>query len=150
MSHFRILLIEDNSRDVELVQLALEESAIDHTLHVETDGEAALRHLKDYSPRPDLVLLDLNIPKYNGLEVLKEIRKNPRLRALPVIILTNSNSQEDVRKAYATGCNAYIRKPLGFDALQKTVEVIQLFWCNVATLPPRPDSIPPSDPRREE
>jgi len=147
MSRFRILLVEDNPRDAELVGLALKESGIGHKLHVSVDGELALQYLKDKKPGPDLVLLDLNIPKYSGIEVLKKIREDERLRALPVVVLTNSNSTEDVRLAYLNGCNAYIRKPLGFDALQKTVEVIQQFWFHTSTLPPRPDSIPPSSKR---
>ena len=143
MGLFRILLVEDNPRDAELVGLALKESGIGHKLHVAVDGELALQYLKD-KPGPDLVLLDLNIPKYSGIEVLRQIRESERLRSLPVIILTNSNSMEDVKEAYLNGCNAYIRKPLGFDAIQQTIEVIQQFWFRISTLPPRPDSIPPS------
>ena len=142
MSHFKILLVEDNPHDVELIQWALKESEFSHKLVVKTDGEAALKYLRRKNTSPDLVILDLNLPKLPGLEVLKEIRQGERTTTLPVVILTNSNSTEDVRLAYKNGCNSYVRKPVGFDVLQEALTSVLHFWFHTSTLPPRM-SLPP-------
>ncbi len=146
MSH-NILLVEDNSRDATLVKEALKESLIDHVVEVVTDGEAALQVLYAAEFKPNLILLDLNLPKKSGLEVLKEIKRDSSLRAIPIIVLTNSRSEDDVVLAYASHCNAYVRKPLGFEGLLETLGSIGKFWLEVVTLPRQGSvdvSIPPS------
>ena len=129
-----ILLVEDNQTDAELVGEALKDSNIPHTLRVATNGEEALIILRTEEPPPDLILLDLNLPKMSGLEVLREI-KTSDLRTIPVIVLTNSTSDEDVIQAYQSHCNAYIRKPLGFEGFVEAMMIIEAFWISVTTLP---------------
>lgn len=135
MPEINILLVEDNSRDVTLVKEALKDSKIEHVLQVATDGEAAMQILYSAEFRPHIILLDLNLPKKTGIEVLKEIKRDSSLRPIPVIILTNSRSEDDVVLAYASHCNAYVRKPLGFENLLDTLSRIGHFWFTVATLP---------------
>lgn len=130
-----ILLVEDNSSDVILIQEALKDAAIPHVLRVAVDGDEALQILYSADFRPHIVLLDLNLPKKSGLEVLKEVKKDPSFRPIPVLILTNSKSEDDVILAYASYCNAYVRKPLGFEGLLKTVASIGQFWFETSTLP---------------
>jgi len=141
-----ILLVEDNSRDATLIKEALKDSRIDHVVEVVTDGEAALQMLYSAEFKPNLILLDLNLPKKSGLEVLKEIKKDSSLRPIPVIVMTNSRSEDDVILAYASHCNAYVRKPLGYDGLLETLTGLGKFWFEIATLPRQGSidvSIPP-------
>jgi CheY-like chemotaxis protein len=145
MSH--ILLVEDNSRDATLIKEAFKEALVDRVVEVVTDGEAALQVLYSAEFKPNLILLDLNLPKKSGLEVLKEIKRDPSLRAIPIIVLTNSRSEDDVVLAYASHCNAYVRKPLGYDRLLETLGSLGKFWLEVVTLPRQGSidvSIPPS------
>lgn len=135
MSEVHILLVEDNSRDATLVQEALKDASICHKLLIASDGEEALLVLQAAEFRPHIILLDLNLPKKSGLELLKEIKKDSSLRPIPVIVLTNSNSEDDVVLAYASYCNAYVRKPLGFDGLLETVKNLGQFWFHTAKLP---------------
>lgn len=128
-----ILLVEDNFRDVILVEEALKECGFAYTLRVASDGEEALLVLRAF--RPSLILLDLNLPKRDGLEVLKEIKEDPVLRAVPTVILTNSLSEEDVDLAYSHHCNAYVRKPLGYEAILDTMDRLGKFWFERVTLP---------------
>jgi CheY-like chemotaxis protein len=147
MPEVNILLVEDNSQDARLVREALKDSKLDHVLEVATDGEAAMQVLYSAEFRPHIILLDLNLPKKSGIEVLKEIKKDSSLRPIPVIVLTNSRSEDDVVLAYASHCNAYVRKPLGFDGLLDALNRIGQFWLDCATLPKQtaPDlSVPPS------
>jgi chemotaxis family two-component system response regulator Rcp1 len=147
MPEVNILLIEDNSQDVLLVKEALKDSRIDFAIQVASDGEAAMQVLYSAEFRPHIILLDLNLPKKTGIEVLKEIKRDSSLRPIPVIVLTNSRSEDDVILAYANHCNAYVRKPLGFDGLVDTINRIGHFWFVCATLPKQgsPDlSMPPS------
>lgn len=132
-----ILLVEDDEGDVELVRVAL--AALPGTpvnLRVAGDGEEALSLLRGDGPRPGIVLLDLNLPRKSGREVLAEVRADPRLRALPVVVLTTSDRELDIREAYALGANCYVCKPFGLDALVRTMSAIIGFWFGVATLPP--------------
>jgi CheY-like chemotaxis protein len=130
-----ILLVEDNRTDAELIVEALKDSKLKYLLELASDGEKALECLYRENYRPHIVLLDLNLPKKSGIEVLTEIRRDPYLRSIPVIILTNSKSQEDVVRAYENYCNAYIRKPLGFDGLLSMLRITERFWFGIATLP---------------
>lgn len=141
-----ILLVEDNRRDAALVQEALKESHISYIVEHAIDGEAALKSLYTAEVKPQLVLLDLNLPRKGGLEVLKEIKRDSTLRPIPVVVLTNSRSEDDVVLAYASYCNAYVRKPIGYSDLLVAMDRLSQFWFNCASLPkqPAPDlSLPP-------
>lgn len=135
-----ILLVEDNPGDVRLTQEALKENKIRNNLHVAKDGVEAmqfLRRMKGYekSPRPDLILLDLNLPKKDGREVLAEIKTDEKLRAIPVVILTTSVAEEDVAKSYDMHVNCYVRKPIDLNRFIEVVKVIENFWLSIVELP---------------
>lgn len=138
-----ILLVDDNPADVRLAQEALREtSAEKKNLRVVSDGVAALDFLRRRgpwgdAPRPDLILLDLNLPKKDGREVLAEIKMDEELRAIPVIVLTTSEDKEDVRRSYELHANCYISKPVGLDRYLEAVRRIDDFWLQLAQLPPR-------------
>jgi CheY-like chemotaxis protein len=135
-----ILLVEDNPGDVRLTREALADAKVRNNLHVVNDGHEALKFLRqedEYarSPRPDLVLLDLNLPGKNGMEVLAEIKADDTLRATPVVILTTSEAEEDVVKAYNLNANCYVAKPLDLDQFVKVVNAIESFWLTIVKLP---------------
>jgi two-component system, chemotaxis family, response regulator Rcp1 len=135
-----ILLVEDNPGDVRLTQEAFRESKLTISLNVVMDGEDALNYLFRRPPyenatRPDMILLDLNIPKRDGREVLEEIKKDDSLRFVPVIVLTTSNAEQDIVKTYNLKVNAYINKPVDFDRFFDIVQKIETFWLMTATLP---------------
>jgi two-component system, chemotaxis family, response regulator Rcp1 len=135
-----ILLVEDNPGDVRLTQEAFRESKLTIRLNVVMDGEDALNYLFRRPPyenatRPDMILLDLNIPKKDGREVLEEIKQDDSLRYVPVIILTTSNAEQDIVKTYNLKVNAYINKPVDFDRFFDIVQKIETFWLMTATLP---------------
>jgi len=136
-----ILLVEDNPGDVRLTQEAFEEGKIHNELHVVKDGVAALDFLYqrgEYAdaPRPDVVLLDLNLPRKNGDEVLAAIRDDPDLERLPVVVLTSSDAQEDVVRSYELQANAYLTKPVDPAEFIETVRSFQEFWLSVVRFPP--------------
>jgi two-component system, chemotaxis family, response regulator Rcp1 len=135
-----ILMAEDNSTDVMLTKEALAHAKVMNTLHVVEDGIEALEFLHrrgKYAkmPRPDLILLDLNMPRKNGQEVLAEIKADDDLKHIPVVILTTSKAEEDVLKAYGLFANCYVIKPVDFDVFAEVVRSIQQFWFSVVTLP---------------
>lgn len=138
-----ILLVEDDATAVELVLEALKDSGIPHDLTVASDGEAALNYVRTTQDKPHIILLDINLPKVSGLEVLKVIKQDPKLRTIPIVMLTNSRSQDDVITAYNNYCNAYVRKPLGFDMIVETIRAIEKFWFDIVTLP---EGLPVSKP----
>ena len=136
----RILLVEDNPGDVRLTREALREGGLTVELTAVPDGEEALAFLRGdrehgEAPRPDLVLLDLNLPRKNGVEVLEEIKTDPDLRAVPVIMLTTSSSARDIAACYDRGVNCYVVKPLDLDDFTRLVQAIHSFWFGVARLP---------------
>lgn len=136
-----ILLIEDNPGDVRLTQEAFREASFDAELHVATDGVEAMRFLKqdegyESVPRPDLVLLDLNLPRKDGFDVLVEIRDDPELDRLPVVVLTSSEDTEDVRRSYEQQVNAYLTKPSDPGEFVDTVRAVEEFWFEQVELPP--------------
>lgn len=135
MSEVHILIVEDNYKDVELISEALKEISDRIIIETAADGDTALQYLYGVENKPTLILLDLNLPRMSGLEVLKEIKKDSGLKIIPVIILTNSKSEDDVVLAYASHCNAYVRKPLGFTALIDCIRSLDQFWFKVASLP---------------
>jgi CheY-like chemotaxis protein len=135
-----ILLVEDSPGDVRLTQEAFKDAKVLVNLHVAGDGEEAMAFLKregKYSskPRPDLILLDLNLPKKDGRAVLAEIKEDPNLQTIPVVILTMSASEEDVLKSYSLHANCYITKPVDLEGFLKVVKSIDGFWLSVVRLP---------------
>jgi chemotaxis family two-component system response regulator Rcp1 len=135
-----ILLIEDSPGDVDLAREALEDTKIRNTLHVVSDGEEAmafLHHRGKYAdaPRPGLILLDLNLPRKDGREVLKEIKSNDNLKRIPVVILTISSEEEDVLRSYNLHANCYITKPIDLQQFLKVVKSIEEFWLTIVRLP---------------
>lgn len=136
-----ILLVEDNPGDHRLTKEALREGKVHNNLHWAQDGVDALDFLKRRgrhagAPRPDIVLLDLNLPKKDGREVLSEIKGDEELRAIPVVILTTSKAEEDVLRSYDLHANCYVTKPVDLDKFIVVVQSIDRFWLTVVTLPP--------------
>ncbi len=142
---FDILLIEDTPADVEITREAFRRSQTGNNIHVCRDGEEALDLLLqrgrfanlNHWARPDLILLDLNLPRKNGIDVLQEIRSHDALREIPVVVLTTSDRDEDVRRCYRYGANSYLTKPVQFDECLKLVDAIQRYWLHLSKLPPR-------------
>jgi two-component system, chemotaxis family, response regulator Rcp1 len=136
-----LLLVEDNPGDVELTREALDEARVHNRLSVVGDGVEALAFLRRQgahaaAPRPDLVLLDLNLPRKDGREVLAEIKRDPELRRIPVVVLTTSEAEKDVLGAYDLYASAYIVKPVDLDQFLSVVRSIEGFWLSVVTFPP--------------
>ena len=135
-----ILAIEDNPTDVMLMREALSSAKLHVDLHVVQDGVMGLEFLHRIgahaqAPRPDLILLDLNLPRKSGLELLVEIKADESLRAIPVVMLTTSQAEDDLAQAYAAHVNCYIRKPVDFERFAEVVKSIENFWFAVVTLP---------------
>jgi CheY-like chemotaxis protein len=136
-----ILLVEDNAADVRLTQEALRDAKIANRLSVVGDGVAALDYLHRRgshagATRPDLILLDLNLPRKDGREVLAEIKAHPELRRIPVVVLTTSRDEEDVLRSYDLHANCYVTKPVGLEQFLQVVRAIDDFWLAVVRLPP--------------
>jgi two-component system response regulator len=136
----RVLLVEDNEADVRLMREAFREAGDNVRLSAVGDGEQALAFLRREggftdAPRPDIVLLDLNLPRKNGLEVLDELRADPSVAHVPVIVLTSSAAHADVQAAYARGANAFVVKPIELDAFMDLIGAIRGFWLGIAQLP---------------
>ena len=155
-----ILLVEDNEDDLELALRAFRLAKLSNTVHVARDGvealdfvfcEGAYRHRVN-EPPPHLILLDMKLPKVDGIEVLKRIKSDPRTRTIPVILLTSSRQQSDVTESFENGCNAYIVKPINFDQFMQAVQLIGSFWLTLNQPPisrslknsPNPDSAKPA------
>ncbi len=135
-----ILLVEDNPGDVRLTREALKEDKVRNRLHVVEDGLAALAWLRregEYArvPRPDIILLDLNLPKKDGREVLSEIKTDKDLKRIPVVVLTTSRAEEDVLRAYNFNANCYITKPVDLEQFIRVVKAIEEFWLTIVKLP---------------
>lgn len=155
MSAKIILLVEDNPDDRELMRLAFAQEETPHRLIIVSDGLEALDYLvgqeheepenvsntgdsesSNVSSMPALVMLDINLPKINGIEILRRIRAHPKTRLLPVVIISSSNEPQDLIDSYINGCNSYIRKPINFTQLQKFAREISTYWLTVNQLPP--------------
>ena len=135
-----LLVVDDNQADLNLLQLGLKDVQVPYSLQVATDGEVATEILQgrgDFtdSPLPDLVILDLHLPKKNGIQVLTEMRQNPILKGIPVIVLTTSGDERDVNLAYKCGANAFMRKATALDESLATVKQIESYWMRCAVLP---------------
>jgi CheY-like chemotaxis protein len=137
-----VLLVEDNPGDVRLTREALKAGKVWSSLHVVADGVEALAFVRQQgvytnAPRPDIILLDLNLPKIDGREVLSNLKADENLKRIPVVILTTSQAEEDILKAYNLNANCYITKPVDFDQFLKVVRVIEEFWLTIVKLPSR-------------
>jgi len=138
--NIEILLVEDSPADILITREAFQDARLMNTIHVVEDGVQALEFLRregNYAsaPRPDLILLDLNLPRKNGREVLAEIKETAEFKSIPVVVLTTSNADEDILKAYDLHANCYVIKPVGFDNFLKAVQSIENFWFSVVVLP---------------
>jgi CheY-like chemotaxis protein len=136
-----ILLVEDNEDDVILLKESMKDEGLLNVVHVVQDGEEALAYLRREGPfsdatRPGLVLLDINMPRKNGFEVLKELKEDNALRAIPVIMLTTSSRDEDIVRSYSDGACSFITKPVLFDDLRRVVQQFSLYWSLVSRIPP--------------
>ena len=134
-----VLLVEDNPGDVRLTQEALRDAKVRNRLHVAPDGVAAMSFLRrvppyENAPVPDLILLDLNLPKKSGLEVLELVKSDDRLQCIPIVILTTSQAERDVLQGYRLRANAYVTKPVDFDQFLKVVGSIEHFWLEIVKL----------------
>lgn len=137
---FEILLVEDNPADVDLTRDQLEASRIPHHLHLAKDGVEALQFVRregpfEHAAQPDLILLDLGLPRKDGREVLAELKQDPELRRIPIIVLSSSNAQNDVLKTYNLHANAYVTKPSSLEQYGVIFERIEQFWLQVVQLP---------------
>ena len=139
MRHLEILLVEDSPSDVRLIREALKETPAKIQITLSEDGIEAMKYLQNsvagVVPRPDLVLLDLNLPRKNGREVLAEIKASPELRNIPVLVMTSSHADEDISDAYSLNANCYITKPSDLNEYMNVVRAIEGFWFLTATLP---------------
>lgn len=141
MMPIEVLLVEDNPGDAQLTRIALEDGKMSINLNVVEDGVEAMAFLqkKDKyasAPHPDLILLDLNLPRKDGREVLAEMKADATLKRIPVVVLTTSQAEEDILKAYNLCANCYITKPVDFDQFVKIVQSIESFWFTIVKLPP--------------
>jgi CheY-like chemotaxis protein len=142
--HAEILLVEDSPSDVLMTREALASAKVLNNLHVVEDGVEAMEFLRRrgayaHLPRPHLILLDLNLPRKNGREVLAEIKSDPSLKSIPVVVLTTSKAEEDVLHAYGLHANCYVTKPVDFGNFATVIRSIQNFWFKVVTLPDEGD-----------
>ena len=138
-----ILLVEDSPTDVLLAQEALEHAKVLNNLNVVSDGVEAIEYLRQQGAfttgaLPDLILLDLNLPRKDGREVLAEIKVDENLKRIPVVVLTTSKAEEDIHRAYGLHANCYITKPVDFDQFANVVKAIENFWFTIVALPTRP------------
>jgi CheY-like chemotaxis protein len=136
-----ILLAEDNANDVELTKLGFQRAKLSVELHHVPNGEECMAFLRKEgrhatAPTPDLILLDLNMPRMDGIEVLQEINKDERLRHLVVVVLTSSNAEEDVVRSYKLRCSSYLVKPMNFETFAKMIQTFGEYWLSLVTLPP--------------
>lgn len=140
-----ILLVEDNPDDIELVQIALSAKRVLNEMVIVTDGEEAIDYLfctgkyqtRNKNSNPTLIMLDLQLPKINGLEVLRQIRLNEKTSMIPVIIFTSSNEEKDIINSYKFGANSYIRKPVDADQFEKAVQELEMYWLLLNEAPPK-------------
>lgn len=144
MSQLTVLLIEDNPRDVRLTQRAFVQAGLEHNLRIVRDGDEALTYLyregayidPKEAPRPDVILLDLNLPRMGGHEVLQRLKQDPRFKSVPIIVLTTSGRADDIRLAYEAGANAYLLKPVEFARFTEVMGQLVTFWFETVELPP--------------
>jgi CheY-like chemotaxis protein len=144
MRQLTVLLVEDNPRDVRLTQRAFQQAGLPHDLRVVRDGDEALAYLHregayketETAPRPDVILLDLNLPRMGGHELLRKVKQDSRFKQVPIIVLTTSERPDDVRLAYDAGANAYLLKPVEFNRFTEVIGQLGKFWLEIVELPP--------------
>jgi CheY-like chemotaxis protein len=144
MRQLTVLLVEDNPRDVRLTQRAFQQAGLPHDLRVVRDGDEALAYLHregayketETAPRPDVILLDLNLPRMGGHELLRKVKQDSRFKQVPIIVLTTSERPDDVRLAYDAGANAYLLKPVEFSRFTEVIGQLGKFWLEIVELPP--------------
>jgi len=141
LSTIEVLLVEDDPGDVELTQESLLDSKLKINQTVVNDGVEALDYLRKQNgyakaTRPDLILLDLNMPRKDGREVLAELKMDDNLKTIPVVVLTTSEADQDILKSYGLGCNCYVTKPVGLEQFSRVIQTIESFWFTVVRLPP--------------
>lgn len=142
---FTILIVEDDPVDTELLIEALQDDRLVNEVKYVRDGTELMNYLrqengfrdKSQSPRPDLILLDLNLPKMDGREALKEVKSDPNFRRIPVIVMTTSKSEEDIYLSYNLGANSYIVKPFSFDSMVEIIRSVKKYWFDIVELSPR-------------
>jgi CheY-like chemotaxis protein len=135
-----ILLVEDSKGDIGLIEEVFEEAKIKNNLHIAEDGEEAILFLNNQgpfsdAPRPDIILLDLNLPKKDGREVLQEVKEDDNLKNIPIVVLTTSKAEEDILRSYNLHANAYVTKPVDFNQFIKVIKTIEDFWLQIVKLP---------------
>jgi CheY-like chemotaxis protein len=145
MRPIEILLVEDSPSDTELTLEALRDFKVRNHVNVVEDGVQALQFLRrqgpyDKAPRPDMIMLDLNLPRKDGREVLAEIKGDDHLKSIPIVVLTTSRADQDILRAYQLNANCYINKPVDFNQFLEVVRSIESFWLYVVTLPPSPQA----------
>ncbi|MCB1652177.1 MAG: response regulator [Alphaproteobacteria bacterium] len=145
-----ILLVEDNEGDIFLTRKVFEKAQIKNTITVAEDGEKAIELLKGAADRPDIILLDINLPKKDGKQVLEEIKSDPSLRAIPVVILTSSQAEKDILESYDLHANSYIIKPVTLENFGEVAAVVENFWFGVVALPSHPGASKTQDKQRED
>jgi two-component system, response regulator len=146
----KILLVEDNPSDAELTLHALRKSKVAHEIHLATDGEQALNFLlcrnsfstREFDDAPHLILLDLKLPKIDGLQVLQIVKQDHRTKAIPIVVLTTSKEERDIVTSYKLGVNSYIQKPVNFDEFRNVVRQLGMYWLLVNCNPPKAAFIP--------
>ena len=135
----KIMLVDDNDADIELTKSTLEEGKVRMNIVTASDGQQALEQLEQALTRgdelPDLILLDLNMPRLDGRGLLRTMRQREELKAIPVVVLTSSDAEQDIVKSYKLGANCYVNKPVGLDEFQKIVRTVEHFWLTVVKLP---------------
>ena len=141
LSTIEVLLVEDDPGDVELTQESLLDSELKINQTVVNDGVEAFDYLRKQNgyakaTRPDLILLDLNMPRKDGREVLAELKMDDNLKTIPVVVLTTSEADQDILKSYGLGCNSYVTKPVGLEQFSRVIQTIESFWFTVVRLPP--------------
>lgn len=142
MKEIEILVVEDSPSDAKLMLKVLEVAKLHNQVRLIRDGEAALRFLRRQPPyetamRPDLILLDLNLPKRSGFEVLEVIKQDEDLRVIPVVVMTTSDDEADILASYKKYANSYVKKPVDFEQFQNVIQTIDNFWFSIVKLPPR-------------
>ncbi len=143
LKFIQVLLIEDDPQDVEITKEVMELSKVKININVVNNGAEALSYMRKENGyteaiRPDLILLDLNMPKMNGKEFLDEIKKDDDFKMIPVVVLTTSKADEDIIKSYKLGASCYVTKPVGLEQFQKVVQAVDNFWLTVVKYPPKP------------
>jgi two-component system, response regulator len=134
--HVDVLLVDDSQADVKLTLHAIDYEHLPHRFRILRDGEEAMNYLlSSFTPVLKLILLDLKLPKISGLEILKAVKSDPRMKAVPVVVLTSSGQESDIRMSYQLGANSYIQKPVDFEAFREAVQQVRVYWLGLNKTP---------------